>query len=225
MSVWMCSIPLCASFTATHWACKAVLVLIWLRLCAQSTVQSRDNLGGSPSGRGLGTWTGRKRADTHTARLTRRLSQITWTIRSFKRISQCKGAALESRAPDGYWFIVSLRTDTCDGRRRRCFLLGCGRACDLASSFSRVYGVHVRFRPGEFGLQRKWFRTGTCTKTEGATRLSWSATQNNNPYLIKQRRERERVRERQLLSHNHPSQSTQADLNIRKQSCPRCRPY
>lgn len=132
MSVWMCWIPLGGSFTATHWACKAVLVLIWLRLCAQSTVQSRDNLGGSPSGRGLGTWTGRKRADTHTARLTRRLSQITWTIRSFKRISQCKGAALESRAPDGYWSIISPRTDTCDGRRRRCFLLGCGRACDLA---------------------------------------------------------------------------------------------
>lgn len=146
LSAWMCLIPLCTNFIATHWAFKAVLVLIWLRLCAQSAVQSRDDLGGSLSGRGLGTWTGRKRAGTHTAGLTRRLSQITWTIRSFKRISQCKGAALESHAPDGYWSIISLRTDTCEDRRRcRCFLLGCGHACDLASSFSRVYGVHARF--------------------------------------------------------------------------------
>lgn len=72
--------------------------------------------------------------------------------------------------------------------------------------------------PCQFRPQRMCFRTGTSTKTEGATRLSWSATQNNNPYLIKQRRERERVKERQLLSHNHPSQSTLPDLNIRKQS-------
>lgn len=71
------TVKLCGSFTVTHWAFKATLVLIWLGLCAHSTVQSRDNLGGSQGGRGLGTWTGRKRADTHTAGLTRRLGQIT----------------------------------------------------------------------------------------------------------------------------------------------------
>ncbi len=48
---------------------------------------------------------------TNSYTLTHCLSQITWTIRSFKRISQWEGAALESHAPDGYWSIISLPTD------------------------------------------------------------------------------------------------------------------
>lgn len=51
-------------------------------------------------------------AQTHTHSLTHCLTQITWTIRSFKRISQWEVAALESHAPDGYWSIISLHTDT-----------------------------------------------------------------------------------------------------------------
>lgn len=79
---------------------------------------ARDTLVDSHSGRGWGTWTGRKytQTNTHTCMhrytLTHCLSQITWTIRSFKRISQWEGAALESHAPDGYWSILSLHTDT-----------------------------------------------------------------------------------------------------------------
>lgn len=69
---------------------------------------AHDHLENSLCGRGQGTWPGRKWARTR----THCLSQITWTIRSFKRISQWEVAALESHAPDGYWSILSLHTDT-----------------------------------------------------------------------------------------------------------------
>lgn len=111
------SVPRCLSFSPT--LCAAQLTHRALKFSG-----ARED---SLCGRDQGTWAGHTHtpslAHTHTHSLAHTSPLPGYlNFRSYKRISQLEGAAFESHAPDGYWSIISLQTDTHMRNRHPLFL-------------------------------------------------------------------------------------------------------